>query len=76
MLTVCFCVIPVMMCNKYRVEEEVTVKTTFQKQLRELESQLQEVQEDLEAEKEARNKAEKQKRDMGEVRMWQLSPVT
>ena len=45
----------------------MTVKTTFQKQLRELESQLQEVQEDLDAEKEARNKAEKQKRDMGEV---------
>lgn len=43
------------------------MKTTFQKQFRELESQLQEVQEDLEAEKEARNKAEKQKRDMGEV---------
>ena len=47
----------------------MTVKTTFHKQFRELESQLQEVQEDLEAEKESRNKAEKQKRDMGEVRL-------
>ena len=49
-----------------RVEEEVAVKVTFQKQIREMESQLQEIQEDLDAEKEARNKAEKQKRDLGE----------
>lgn len=49
-----------------RVEEEVAAKVTFQKQIREMESQLQEVQEDLDAEKEARNKAEKQKRDLGE----------
>lgn len=36
--------------------------------LRELENQLVEVHEDLEAEKEARAKAEKQKRDLNEVR--------
>lgn len=50
-----------------RVEEEVTAKTTSTKQIRELELQVQEMQEDLEAEKEARGKAEKQKRDLGEV---------
>lgn len=37
--------------------------------LRELENQLTEVHEDLEAEKEARAKAEKQKRDLNEVCM-------
>ncbi len=41
-------------------------KAQIQKQLRELESQLTEVQEDLEAERAARSKAEKQKRDLNE----------
>lgn len=50
-----------------RVEEEVTQKTATVKRVRELESQVQESQEDLEAEREARGKAEKQKRDLGEV---------
>ena len=50
-----------------RMEEEQAGKSVFQKQIREVESQLQEVQEDLETEKEARNKAEKQKRDLSEV---------
>ena len=50
-----------------RVEEEVAAKQTFQKNIREVESQLQEVQEDLEAERESRAKAEKQKRDLSEV---------
>lgn len=50
-----------------RVEEEVTSKVMIQKLLRELESQKQEIQEDLETEREARAKAEKQKRDLGEV---------
>lgn len=49
------------------VEEEVSGKTTVAKQVRELQSQLQELQEDCEAEKAARHKAEKQKRDLGEV---------
>ena len=44
----------------------MATKTTFQKHVREVESQLQEVQEDLDTEKEARNKAEKQKRDLSE----------
>ena len=51
----------------FRVEEEVTQKTAAVKRVRELESQVQECQEDLEAEKECRNRAEKQKRDLGEV---------
>ena len=50
-----------------RVEEEVSGKTSVTKQVRELQSQLQEIQEDFEAEKVARHKAEKQKRDLGEV---------
>jgi len=49
------------------VEEEVSGKTSVTKQVRELQSQLQELQEDFEAEKAARHKAEKQKRDFGEV---------
>jgi myosin protein heavy chain len=52
----------------FRVEEEVVERTTFQKKMRETESLLADIREDLEAEKEARVKAEKQKRDLGEVR--------
>ena len=51
----------------FRVEEEVTQKTTAIKRSRELENQLQEMQEDLESEKAARSKVEKLKRDLGEV---------
>ena len=51
----------------YRVDEEGLAKTTFQKQLREMQNQMQEVLEDLETERESRNKAEKQKRDLNEV---------
>lgn len=36
------------------------------KKIRELESQISELQEDLESERASRNKAEKQKRDLGE----------
>jgi uncharacterized protein (UPF0147 family) len=43
------------------------MKQTFQKNIREVESQLQELQEDLEVERESRAKAEKQKRDLSEV---------
>lgn len=46
--------------------ECVAGKASTQKALRELESQLTELQEDLEAEKVARAKAEKQKRDLNE----------
>lgn len=50
------------------MEEEVTQKTTAIKRSRELENQVQEMQEDLESEKAARSKVERQKRDLGEVR--------
>jgi len=43
-------------------------KTSAIKHSRELENQLQEMQEDLESEKTARSKVERQKRDLGEVR--------
>ena len=46
----------------------MTQKTNATKRSRELENQLQEIQEDLESEKAARSKVEKQKRDFGEVR--------
>merc|ERR1712241_29007 len=45
---------------------EAAGKAAAQKSLREMETQLSEVVEDLEAEKEARNKAEKQKRYLNE----------
>ena len=50
-----------------RVEEEVSQKTSAIKRSRELENQLQEMQEDIESEKTTRNKIERQKRDLGEV---------
>ena len=53
-------------CFLCRIEDEVAAKTQFNKQIREVESQLQEVQEDLEVEREQRNKAEKMKRDLSE----------
>lgn len=49
-----------------RIDEEAAMKAQSQKQQRELESQLAELQEDLEAEKIARSKAEKLKRDLNE----------
>jgi len=49
------------------VEEEVAGRATLQKQIREIEGQKQEITEDLESEREARNKADKQKRDLAEV---------
>lgn len=45
----------------------MTQKTTAIKRSRELENQLQEMQEDLESEKTVRSKVERQKRDLGEV---------
>ena len=49
------------------MEEEVSGRATLQKQIREVEGQKQETTEDLESEREARNKADKQKRDLAEV---------
>ena len=50
-----------------RVDEEGLAKSTVMKQLRDMQGQMQEVLEDLETERESRNKAEKQKRDLNEV---------
>lgn len=49
-----------------RGEEEAGQKNNALKQIRELQAQLSELQEDLESEKQARNKAEKLKRDLSE----------
>lgn len=48
------------------MEEESAQKNAVLKSLRELQAQLAELQEDLESEKVARAKAEKQRRDLGE----------
>lgn len=50
-----------------RCDEEAAAKGQAQKAFRELEAQLAELQEDLDAEKLARAKSEKQKRDLNEV---------
>jgi myosin heavy chain 9/10/11/14 len=50
----------------------VTQKTAAVKRVRELEGRIQECQEDLETEREARGKAEKQKRDLGEVKIHSI----
>lgn len=52
-----------------RTDEEVAAKTATGKQMRDLSNQLQEITEDLDVEKESRHKAEKQKRDLSEVRI-------
>ncbi|XP_034442047.1 myosin-9-like isoform X1 [Hippoglossus hippoglossus] len=49
-----------------RIEEEAAAKNTAQKNIRELEAQISELQEDLELERQARSKAEKHRRDLGE----------
>ncbi len=49
-----------------RGEDEVSQKNNALKQVREMQAQLSELQEDLESEKQARNKAEKLKRDLSE----------
>lgn len=49
-----------------RIEEEAAAKNTAQKKIRELEAQISELQEDLELERQARQKADKMRRDLGE----------
>ena len=48
------------------VVQESAMRTAAQKSLREVTSQLTETMEDLEAEKEARTKAERSRRDLSE----------
>jgi len=50
----------------HRGDEELAQKNNALKQVRELQAQISELQEDLESEKAARNKAEKLKRDLSE----------
>lgn len=50
----------------FRIEEEAAAKNAAQKTIRELEAQISELQEDLELERQARAKAEKHRRDLGE----------
>lgn len=56
-----------MKLSVFRVEEETAAKVMAQKMVREIESQKQEVAEDLESEREARTRAEKHRRDLAEV---------
>ena len=49
------------------MEEETAARVKLEKENRELQSLLQETQDDLESEKEARTKAEKMKRQLNDV---------
>ena len=53
-------------CHTHRAEEEGGARAQLLKSLREAQAGLAEAQEDLEAERVARAKAEKQRRDLGE----------
>ena len=50
-----------------RVEEEVSAKTAASRQMRALEDKIQDLEDDLKTNIEAKNKVEKQKRDLSEV---------
>lgn len=50
-----------------RVDEESSRRSELEKTKREMESQIEELKEDLDTEKVARTKAEKQRRELGEV---------
>ena len=51
----------------HRAEEETAARVKLEKENRELHSQLQETQDDLESEKDARQKVERQRRQLNEV---------
>ena len=59
-------VLPPLLPSPSRIEQEASAKNLAQKNIRELEAQISELQEDLELEKQARAKAEKYRRDLGE----------
>jgi len=50
-----------------RVDEESSKRSELEKLKREMENQIEELKEDLDSEKTARTKAEKQRRELGEV---------
>lgn len=54
------------LCLIYRLEDETAQKNNALKKIRELEGHISDLQEDLDSERAARNKAEKIKRDLGE----------
>ena len=56
-----------MICGSFRADEESAKRSELEKTKRELDNQLEELREDLEAEKNARTKAERQRRELGEV---------
>lgn len=53
-------------CLPIRLEDETAQKNNALKKIRELEGHISDLQEDLDSERAARNKAEKIKRDLGE----------
>lgn len=53
-------------CLTFRLEDETAQKNNALKKIRELEGHISDLQEDLDSERAARNKAEKIKRDLGE----------
>lgn len=57
-----------LVCVSFRADEESARRSELEKTKRELDNQLEELKEDLEAEKSARTKAEKQRRELGEVK--------
>ena len=54
-------------CIPPRAEEETAARGKLEKENRELQAQLQETQDDLESEKDARQKVERQRRQLNEV---------
>lgn len=56
----------------YRAEEETAARVKLEKENRELHSQLQETQDDLESEKDARQKVERQRRQLNEVSLCNI----
>lgn len=68
-----FCIVSLRLKNasrctfpSHRLEDETAQKNNALKKIRELEGHISDLQEDLESERVARNKAEKIKRDLGE----------
>lgn len=53
--------------NLYRVDDESAKRSELEKVKREMENQIEELKDDLEAEKSVRTKVEKQKRELSEV---------
>ena len=59
-----------------RAEEETAARGKLEKENRELQAQLQETQDDLESEKDARQKVERQRRQLNEVSFAWVHKIT